>query len=130
MDQLSLFIIEVAISCIISFSLIYLIKPLLREILIESCGTTTRADFWVMFSLLMLVIAPLLLVIYFAPTQAGDAVNSILEIQDSLFRSLLGSGITLLVIAYVIWQAIKVDMQAATTMAVVSKAASELEPIK
>ena len=77
MDQLSLFIIEVAISCIISFSLIYLIKPLLREILIESCGTTTRADFWVMFSLLMLVIAPLLLVIYFAPTQAGDAVNKI-----------------------------------------------------
>ena len=106
MNTLALFLIEVAICVGISFSVVYLLKPLLREILVETCGTKTRAEFWVMFTQLMLFIAPLLIVIFFAPT--GEVVNiNITEvIQDTLFRSLLGDFIALAMIGQVIWKSI------------------------
>ena len=87
--------------------LIYLLKPLLRQVLIETCGTNTRAEFWVMFTQLMLIISPLLIVIYFAPTTDSVPINVAEAIQDTLFRSLLGDFIALAMIGQVIWRSIK-----------------------
>ena len=67
MNTLSLFTIEVLLCLGISIAVIVLLKPLLRDVLIETCGTTKRADFWVMFTQLMLVISPLLIVIFLHP---------------------------------------------------------------
>ena len=90
-----------------SFLLIYLLKPVLRQVLIETCGTNTRAEFWVMFTQLMLIISPLLIVIYFAPTTDSVPINAAEAIQDTLFRSLLGDFIALSMIGQVIWRSIK-----------------------
>ncbi len=107
MDTLSIFFIEVLLCLGISLALIYLLKPLLREVLIETCGTNTRAEFWVMFTQLMLIISPLLIVIYFAPTTDSVPINVAEAIQDTLFRSLLGDFIALSMIGQVIWRSIK-----------------------
>jgi len=106
MNTLALFLIEVFICVGISFSVVYLLKPLLREILVDTCGTLTRAEFWVMFTQLMLFIAPLLIVIFFAPTKEVIDINVTKVIQDTLFRSLLGDFIALAMIGQVIWKSI------------------------
>ena len=106
MNTLTLFIIEVSLSFGISATVVILIKPLLRDVLIETCGTKKRAEFWVMFTQLMLVISPLLIVIYFAPTSTVVPPNIAETLKDTLFQSLLGVFIALAMIGQVIWKSI------------------------
>lgn len=107
MNTLTLVVVEIVLCLGISMALIMLIKPLLRDVLIETCGTQKRAEFWVMFTQLMLVISPLLLVIYFIPTGASAAVNVAEALKDTLFRTLLGDFIALASIGQVIWKTIQ-----------------------
>ena len=60
-----------------------------------------------MFTQLMLIISPLLIVIYFAPTTDSVPINAAEAIQDTLFRSLLGDFIALSMIGQIIWRSIK-----------------------
>lgn len=106
MNALSLFTIEVLLCFSISAAIIMLIKPLLRDVLIETCGTEKRAEFWVMFTQLMLIISPLLIVIYFAPTETSATTNIAEAMKDTLFRSLLGDFIALTIIGQTIWKSI------------------------
>jgi hypothetical protein len=100
------FVLEVLLCLAMSLTVITLIKPLLRDVLTETCGTQNRADFWVMFTQLMLVISPLMLVVYFAPTYIKADFNFAYELQQALFRTLLGDFIALSVIGKVIWNSI------------------------
>lgn len=106
MNTLTLFIIEALLSFSISVTVVILIKPLLRDILIETCGTQKRAEFWVMFTQLMLIISTLLIVIYFAPTSAVILPNAAETLKDTLFKSLPGVFIALALIGQVIWKSI------------------------
>lgn len=93
MNMLALVVVEVGLCIGISLGLILLIQPLLRGVLIETCGTEKRADFWARFTQIMLVITPLLLVVYYVPTDSGATINVAEEIKNTLFRSLLGTFI-------------------------------------
>lgn len=108
MYELIIFTIEVGISVAISYSVVRLIRPYLHNVLVESCGTGQRADFWGILSLLMIYIAPLLIVIFFTNSVNFD-VHVALSIKDALFRSLLGQFIALAAIAWVIWQTILIN---------------------
>ena len=113
MNSLTLFLIEVVVCVGISSVVVSLLKPLLREILVDTCGNQTRAEFWVMFTQLMLIIAPLLIVIYFAPTKEIVHINVVEVIQDTLFRSLLGDFLALAMIGRVISKSIDTLKEAA-----------------
>ncbi len=60
-----------------------------------------------MFTQLMLVISPLLVVVYFAPTATIEQLNVAHELQQTLFRALLGDFIALSVIGQIIWKTIR-----------------------
>ena len=60
-----------------------------------------------MFTQLMLILSPLLIVIYFAPTQGALQLNIAEAMKDTLFRCLLGDFIALTMIGQVIWKSIK-----------------------
>lgn len=107
MNTLSLFTLEVLLCFGISTAVIVLLKPLLRDVLIDTCGTAKRAEFWVMFTQLMLIIAPLLIVIFFAPTEASITLNVAEALKDTLFRSLLGVFVALAMIGQVMWKSIQ-----------------------
>ena len=111
MNTLTLFLLEVFLCIGISTSVIYLLKPLLREILTDTCGNQTRAEFWVMFTQLMLFIAPLLIVIFFASTEVVANIHVVKVIQDTLFRSLLGEFIALAMIGQVIWKSVDITAE-------------------
>jgi hypothetical protein len=106
MNSLVLFSIEIAICLCISVAVISLLKGLLTELLIETCGTDRRAAFWVMFTQLMLYLAPLLIVVYFIPTEPITDKTLVLALKDTLFYSLLGLFVGLAVIGKVIWKSI------------------------
>ncbi len=106
MTTLILFTSEMALSLGISLIMILLLKPLLRDVLTDTCGTAQRAEFWVMFTQLMLVISPLLMVAFFAPTASITHLNIAHELQRALFRTLLGDFIGLCIIGRVIWKSI------------------------
>ncbi|MBL1275749.1 MAG: hypothetical protein COB30_006655 [Ectothiorhodospiraceae bacterium] len=106
MNALSIFAIEVSLCFALSAVIIVLIRRLLRDVLLETCGTSRRADFWVMFTPIMVVISPLLMVIYFAPTETDAAINVTQSIKDTLFRSLLGDIIALSVMGQVMWKSL------------------------
>lgn len=106
MDALLLFALEIALCLGISIMLITLLRPLLKDVLTDTCGTEKRAGFWVMFTQLMLIISPLLVVVYFAPTAPISQLNVANELQRALFRTLLGDFIALSVIGKVIWKSI------------------------
>lgn len=106
MNTLAIFGLEITLCLGISFILIALLRPLLRGVLTDTCGTEQRAEFWVMFTQLMLVISPLLVVVYFVPTATIAQLNMAHELQQALFRTLLGDFIALSVIGKVIWKSI------------------------
>lgn len=116
MNTLVLFIVEVLLCFGISVAVISLLKPLLREVLIETCGTSKRAEFWLMFTQLMLVISPMLIVVFFAPTDTFSAFNLAEVLKDTLFRSLLGDFIALTMIGQVIWKSIGQGEHVATSV--------------
>ncbi len=113
MNTLTLVIGEILLCFTISMCLVYLLRPLLQDVLAETCGTEKRAAFWVMFSQLLLVIAPLLLVIYFVPVDVTETINIAAALKDTLFRSLLGVFIALTIMGQVIWKSIRQDMRGA-----------------
>ncbi len=113
MNALLLFIFEITLCLGISLALISLLKPFLRDVLTDTCGTAGRADFWVMFTQLMLIISPLLVVACFAPTLATNPLNIVHELQKTLFRTLLGDFIALSAIGRVVWKSISTSFHPA-----------------
>lgn len=102
MSSLGLLLVLMITSLLISGLLIKLLLPLLEKVLNETCGTATRSLFWIRFTQLMLVISPLLLVIYFTPTESLHISNHARELKEGLFRILLGDFIALAAIGRVI----------------------------
>ena len=75
----------------------------------------------------MLFIAPLLIVIFFAPTGEVVNINIAKVIQDTLFRSLLGDFIALAMIGQVIWKSIDFDNPDQTPMGITSDSNDQSE---
>ena len=112
MTNLNLFLAEITLCFLISLTVIRLMKPYLQDVLTESCGTQKRAAFWVMFTQLMLVIAPMLLVIFFSDLHPGQASYPAEALKDSLFLSLFGVFIAIASIGRVIWKSVAADLAA------------------
>jgi hypothetical protein len=87
MSPLSLFLIEVGI-CVVSSMLVvgFLTRPL-RRLLHDACGTTERANFWVVYSDVMIFIAPLVTAVVFG--KSSDAYTSPL----AFYKAALGSAL-------------------------------------
>lgn len=107
MNDIIIFTVELTTCLVISGAVIHTLNPLLRDLLAETCGTVKRARFWVRFTDLMLLIAPLLAVIFFSHTGEVDAPGSLLIFKDTLFRCLLGEFVGLAIIGQLIWKSIR-----------------------
>ena len=113
MNIVLLFGLELALSLGVSIGIILLLKPYLHEVLLESCNTEKRAAFWLMFTQLLMLIAPLLLVIFFSHIDRSENIDVVLMFKDALFRTLLGEFVGLALIGKVIWTSISQPQPAA-----------------
>ncbi len=65
MSPLSLFLIEVGVCALSSLLVVGFLTRPLRRLLLDACGTTERASFWVVYSDVMIFIAPLVTAVMF-----------------------------------------------------------------
>lgn len=107
MNDSIIFTSEIMTCLVISGGVVFVMNPLLNDVLIETCGTQERARFWVRFSDIMLLISPLLMVIFFTHTGEADAPDPLIIFKDALFRSLLGEFIGLAIMGQIIWRSIR-----------------------
>lgn len=107
MYTLSMFSFQIVLSLAVSAALLVLLRPVLYDILLGACGTTQRAAFWLRFVQINLVIAPLLLVIMFAPVTEATLPGPAELVRDTLLRALSGAFGGVLVMGQVIWKTVK-----------------------
>ena len=94
-----LFLVGIGITLSMSLTtVIYLLNPL-RKILTELCGTRERADFWLAFSNVALMLTPLIFAASRTPDPGG---NLVIEIATQLKWAFIGLLTALMIIGWVI----------------------------
>jgi hypothetical protein len=95
MNSIASFLIEVALTVIIfSFTIAYL-RPFLRRILVDICGTEERAQFWTAFANILLIGFPLIFALEYHP-KATSVENLFFEIVSRVSGSLAGFLVAML----------------------------------
>jgi len=94
-----LFLVGIGITLSMSLTtVIYLLSPL-RKILTELCGTRERADFWLAFSNVALMLTPLIFAASFPPDLRGNLVT---EIATQLKWAFIGLLTAMIITGWVI----------------------------
>ena len=104
MDAIHVFFAEIAVSLAVSALILLRLQRLLRRIGSETCeqgGSAT--EFWVAYTQLMMLIAPLLMVAWFSRTQSGPLVE---QLRSSLGVVLSGQFIGLALVGRAVWRSI------------------------
>ncbi len=104
-DSVLLFALEVGACLAMSAIILVRLQRLLRRIGAEVCergGATT--EFWIAYTQLMMVVAPLLLVAFFS--RAGAYYLPVQQLQSSLFWILLGQFAGLVLVGRAVWKTI------------------------
>lgn len=83
-------------------SMAYL-RPILRNVLAEICGTTERAEFWIRCATLLSLFGALILVLAFG---AGDQSNLIDTLRWTLVLTLAGGFAGIAWVARTIWNSL------------------------
>lgn len=97
MNVAYLFLIEVFITLLPSLLIISFWSKPLRQILLDLCGTEARAEFWLVYSNLMLLITPLLFVFMFGLSSKTEELD-FLFLKYALGCAVFGDFFSMLVI--------------------------------
>jgi hypothetical protein len=97
MNTISIYLIQLTITVVACLLLAAYIRPVLKRVLIDLCGTEERAAFWTLFSNIMLVVLPAIFGMGFRPEML-DFENSFFDIAAQLRVNLLGFIMSLIAI--------------------------------
>jgi tellurite resistance protein TehA-like permease len=89
MNNILFFLLEVTLTFVICGLVFHYLRPYLNRILVDLCGTEERAQFWTVFSNILLVGMPLLIALTYQP-QAGNAEELFFEITRRISGNLTG----------------------------------------
>jgi hypothetical protein len=89
MNTILSFLIEVALTVVIAFLLAGYLRPFLRKILIDLCGTEDRARFWTAFSNILLIGVPVIFALSHRP-EADNPEALFFEVAGKLSGNLGG----------------------------------------
>ena len=106
MNALAIFSIEVVVSLLVSAIVLARLHALLHRIGNEVCERANRGatEFWVAYTQLMMVIAPVLLVAYFS--KAGTYYELVDQVKSSLALVLVGQFGGLVLVGRAVWNSI------------------------
>lgn len=77
MNEVTIFLIGIAISLLLSFLVVFYLNNNLKNILIDICGTEERAKFWNSISTLCLILVPFMFSMIYKPERGGEIVFDI-----------------------------------------------------
>ena len=89
MNTILLYLVEIAVTAGICLAVIAYLRPSLRHILTDLCGTEERAHFWLVFSGILLVGLPLVFGMGYTP-QSGTAESVFFDIANQVKLNLFG----------------------------------------
>ena len=81
MNTIIFFLVQIVLTLIIVFLIVGYLRPFLKRILVDLCGTEERAQFWTAFSNILLIGLPLIFALNYRP----ESVNA-----EELFFNLAG----------------------------------------
>jgi len=67
MNEITVFLSGVGLTVVVCFSVVGYLKPHLLKILVDLCGTEPRANFWMAFSNVTLVLVPVIFAMQYNP---------------------------------------------------------------
>lgn len=80
------------------------LRPILRHVLVEICGTAERAEFWIRSVTILSVFGALILVLAFGPR--GDGANLVESLRWILILTLAGAFAGIAWVALTIWNSL------------------------
>ena len=93
MSTTLVFITDVCVTLFVCIGLVSYVRTNLRSLLIEFCGTAERANFWLAFSNVSLVLVPLIFALDYRPEFWRDN-PVVFEVAGQLKYSLIGFIVT------------------------------------
>lgn len=91
METSIIFLIQISITALIVILVLAYLRPFLRRLLVDLCGTDERAQFWTTFSNIILFALPLLAALGFSPTLSEDGLTQIVhQLKANLTNFMLG----------------------------------------
>ncbi len=101
MNLVALFLIGVGTTALVSFLTVGYLKPHLKRILIDLCGTEERANFWTAFSNITLILVPFIFAIHYHP-KTGPDTTTVFEVGTQLESALIGLVVSVVTLGIVI----------------------------
>ena len=89
MNDVAVFLIGIGLTLVLSFMVVRYLKPHLHRILVDLCGTKERADFWTVFSIVMLMLIPFIAAMSYRPRSGQDA-SVLFELSNQIRWGLIG----------------------------------------
>ncbi len=89
MNDVAVFFIGIGMTLAVSFLVIRYLKPHLHRVLVDLCGTKERADFWTVFSIVMLMLIPFIAAMSYRPRIGQDA-SVFFELSNQIRWGLIG----------------------------------------
>lgn len=101
MNITKIFVVGGGTTLAVSFLAVAYLKPHLKRILLDLCGTEERAGFWTAFSNVTLVLVPLIFAMHYRP-QTGPETSAVLEMGTQLEWALIGLVASVLILGIVL----------------------------
>lgn len=95
------FLSEVILTLIISVLLVKYLRPFLKKILIDLCGNEDRAQFWTVFSNILLIGMPILFALNYKP-ESRNIEELFFEVARRLSGNLAGLLFALIGIGFIV----------------------------
>jgi hypothetical protein len=101
MNTILSFVIEVTLTLVISALLVAYLRPFLEKILLDLCGTQERAQFWTVFSNILVTGMPIILALNYRP-EASNSEQLFFEVAGKLSGNLGGLLFALICIGFMV----------------------------
>lgn len=101
MNTIISFLIQVSLTVLLTWLIVYYLRPFLRKILVDLCGTEDRAQFWLAFSNILLIGLPTILALNYRP-EAGTLEELFFEVAGRLSGTLAGFLFALVCVGVVV----------------------------
>ena len=101
MNTIVSFLVQLGITFVIVFSLVGYLRPYLRKILVDLCGTEERSQFWTAFSNILLIGMPMIFALNYKP-EVTNAEELFFDVAGKLSGNLGGLLLALVCIGIVV----------------------------